>query len=88
MKLTSKKKKKKIKTKNDAIKLLQEFLDYCNECMMMGNFIEQRYFSYVQMQIARMINSINNSEDFFNNYFKNKTRKQIMEWIEKEAKKW
>ena len=81
-------KKKKIKTKNDAIKLLQEFLDYCNECMMMSNFVERDRFSYAQTQIARMMNSINNSEDFFDNYFKNKTRKQIMKWIEKEEKKW
>lgn len=35
-----------------------------------------------------MKNSINHSDDFFDTFFKNKTKEEIKEWINKEAEEW
>ena len=54
-------------------------------------FLPQKdlYFTEIaQNNLTMMINSINHSEDFFNNIFQDKTKSDIKKWIDKESRKW
>lgn len=39
-------------------------------------------------QTQRIRNTIENSDDFYNAFFHNKTEDEIKQWIEKEAQRW
>lgn len=85
MKLSS---KKKIKTKNQAIQLLNNLIEKIEE---EGFFVapkDIRFLQITQNNLIAMRNSINHSEDFFESFFKDKTKEEIIEWIEDESEKW
>lgn len=56
--------------------------------MILLNDFDKSFFIIVQKNLTMMKNSIEHSDDFFNTFFKNKSREEIKEWIEKEAEKW
>ena len=78
----------KIKTKEHALNLLNQLSLQLNETMYFLNRQEILFFQFAQKQLQLMQNSINHSDDFFSQYFKNKNQDEITEWIEKEAQKW
>lgn len=78
----------KIKTKEQALNLLDQLSLRLNETMYFLNRQEILFFQFVQKQLQLMKNSINHSDDFFSQYFENKNQDEIIEWIEKEARKW
>lgn len=78
---------KKIKTKNQALQLLNELCTNVSESAQSLN-IEFIFCSIAINQMSLMKNSINNSEDFFNTFFKDKTREEIVNWINEESKNW
>ena len=78
----------KIQTKKQAIDFLNELIMELEEVKF---FLPQKdlYFTQIaQNNLTMMINSINHSEDFFNNIFKDKTKSDIKKWIDKESRKW
>lgn len=78
----------KIKTKEQALNLLDQLSLQLNETMYFLNRQEILFFQFAQKQLQLIKNSINHSDDFFSEYFKNKNRNEIIKWIEKEAQKW
>ena len=56
--------------------------------MYFSNKTENDFYNLALQQMVYMKNSINHSEDFFNMFFKNKTKEEIMDWIDEESKKW
>lgn len=84
MRLTS----KKIRTKNQAIQLLNDLFNQLEETKPFVGTKDLAFFQLAQNNLIAMRNSINHSEDFFETFFKNKTKKEIQEWVEDEAKKW
>ena len=78
----------KIQTKKQAIDFLNELIMELEEVKF---FLPQKdlYFTQIaQNNLTMMINSINHSEDFFNNIFQDKTKSDIKKWIDKESRKW
>lgn len=77
------------------IKTEQEALDYLNS--LIDNLEEQKKFvskkefmdlNFYQRNLVMMSNSIKHSDSFFNSFFKDKTEKEVKQWIEEEAKSW
>lgn len=56
--------------------------------MYFSNKTENDFYNLALQQMVYMKNSINHSEDFFNMFFKDKTKEEIMDWIDEESKKW
>ncbi len=79
---------KKIKTKNQALQLLDNLCIVIKESMYFSNDFENDFYRLALQQMVYMQNSINHSEDFFNHFFKNKTKEEIIDWIEEESKRW
>ena len=78
----------KIQTKKQAIDFLNELIIELEEVKF---FLPQKDLYFTQMaqnNLTMMINSINHSEDFFNNIFQDKTKSDIKKWIDKESRKW
>ena len=78
----------KIKTKSQAIKLLDDLLNTLNEVYNFSPVRELYLLEEAHRQFTYMKNSINHSDDFFNTFFKDKTRDEIVEWVDNESKKW
>lgn len=79
---------KKIKTKAQALQLLDDLCNTVVESIHFSNGFEHKFYELAVQQMTYMKNSINHSEDFFNHFFKDKTEQEIMSWIEKESEKW
>lgn len=77
-----------MKTKNEAIQVLQELQESLNEIGFLSNNIEKSFVNLSLYKMATMKNSINHSNDFYNNFFFNKTKEEIKQWINEESKKW
>lgn len=79
---------KKVKTKNEAIQILQELQEFLNEIDFFSSNIERSFVNLSRYKIATIKNSINHSDDFYNDFFFNKTKEEIKQWINEESKKW
>lgn len=80
---------KKIKTKIQAQKLLDELIEYLNLLINFSTKREINFLSFAIRQLYAMKNSIDRSDNqFFDSFFLDKTKDEVIEWIESEAKKW
>ena len=79
---------KKIKPKEDALLFLDNLIINCQEIIFFQPSYKKQRYVFAMDQLIAMKNSINHSQDFFEGYFKDKSGEQILQWIEKEAKKW
>lgn len=66
---------------DSLIKQLSETLFFLND-------FEKEFFILGQNNLTMMKNSINHSDDFFDTFFKDKTKEEIKEWINKEVEEW
>lgn len=58
------------------------------ELFPLSNDFEKQFYHLTIIKLAAMRNSIDGDDKFFNLYFKDKTKEEIIQWIEKESKKW
>lgn len=79
---------KEIKSKQEALALLDQLSFQIEETRLFLSRYEIEFFVFAQKQIHSMKNSINHSNDFFSKYFEKKTKEEIIDWIEKESRKW
>lgn len=78
----------KIKTKSQAHEFLNDLINYLDALIGL-NEQQGQSLHFAQQQLYAMRNSVDrNSNEFFDNIFYDKTREEIIEWIESEAKKW
>lgn len=77
-----------MKTKNDAIQVLQELQESLSEIDFFSSNIEKSFINLSQYKIATMKNSIKHSDDFYNDFFFDKTKEEIKQWVNEESKKW
>lgn len=77
-----------MKTKNDAIQILQELQESLNEIDFFCSNIERSFINLSRYKMATIKNSINHSDDFYNTFFFGKTKEEIKQWINEESKKW
>ena len=82
------KKKKKIKTKEQARLLLNNLFEQIEESKFFAPPKDFDFLQLAQNNLIAMRNSINHSEDFFESFFKDKSEEEIKEWIESESEKW
>lgn len=71
-----------------AHKLLIELSQNFQELMPLLNDFDKMFYQLAFQQLHAMRNTIDGNNEFFETYFKDKTREEIKEWINKESKKW
>lgn len=79
---------KKIKTKEQAISLLNKLFEQIEETKFFVATKDLGFLQLTQNNLIAMRNSINHSDDFFESFFKDKSEKDVKEWIEQESEKW
>ena len=67
---------------------MDNLIKQLNETLFFLNDLEKEFFLLGQNNLIMMKNSINHSDDFFDTFFKDKTKEEIKEWINKEAEEW
>lgn len=67
---------------------MDSLIKQLNETLYFLNDLEKEFFILGQNNLTMMKNSINHSDDFFDTFFKDKTKEEIEEWINKEAEGW
>lgn len=67
---------------------LENLINQLEEAKFFASLSDFNSFQVAQDNLKAMINSINHSDDFFNDIFKDKTQSKILKWIELEAMKW
>lgn len=74
----------------EAQNLLQKLRNQVSEAIQFSQMTEseKRIFHYSYSQLSIIENTINSSDDFFEQIFKDKTEGEIIEWIEGEYKQW
>ena len=71
-----------------AQKLLFDLGQRIQETLPFLNDLEKPFYILAIQQIEAMRRTIDHNDEFFEIYFKNKTHKEIMDWIDKESEKW
>lgn len=71
-----------------AHKVLYDVGVYFTECLPFCNELERPFFELCYNQIMAMRHTIDNQDEFFDLYFKDKSPKEVLKWIEEEAEKW
>lgn len=71
-----------------AQKLLFDLSQRIQETLFFLNDLEKPFHILAIQQIEAMRRTIDHNDEFFEIYFKNKTHKEIMDWINKESEKW
>jgi hypothetical protein len=56
--------------------------------MIFLNDFDKNFYQLSFHQLQSMRRTIDHNEEFFDTFFKNQTEQQIIEWINKESKKW
>lgn len=67
---------------------MDSLIKQLNETLYFLNGLEKEFFILCQNNLIMMKNSINHSDDFFDTFFKDKTKEEIKEWINKEVEEW
>ena len=67
---------------------MDSLIKQLNETLFFLNDLEKGFFILGQNNLTMMKNSINHSDDFFDTIFKDKTKEEIKEWINKEVEEW
>ena len=67
---------------------MDSLIKQLNETLFFLNDFEKEFFILCQNNLIMMKNSINHSDDFFDTFFKDKTKEEIKEWINKEVEEW
>jgi len=80
--------KKTIQTKEQAHELLFKLSERIKETMIFLNDFDKNFYQLSFHQLQSMRRTIDHNEEFFDTFFKNQTEQQIIEWINKESKKW
>lgn len=78
----------KIKTRDQAMQLLNQLYHTLDEALWFANHFELDDIQIAKHNLLLMQNSVERSEGFFEAYFENKDPQEILDWIEEEAKKW
>ena len=71
-----------------AHKLLYDLSMYFEECILFARPFEIKFYRLCQKQLQLMRNTIDRNDEFYNQYFKDKTYREVMNWIEEESEKW